>query len=331
MKRMIVSLVCMWLSSCIFAHDPDVSAIALILDEPVTLEVYAHTAYFDGNYIEVLQENLQHLKLDGQPVPFDVSTLEIDEETSWLFWYTELAEPPEEVTVASRFFPEISSSYTVVTIVEDDDIIAQQILTSDKDSFYFSDVPLWRVRMNTVLDFFWQGIKHIFIGWDHILFLLALLLLGGSLRQLLLVISAFSVAHALTFWLAATGVLVLPANIVEPIIALSVAVAALANLRPEASARDARPAIAFIFGLVHGFGFAGLLGDLGFQGHNLLLSLLAFALGLEVAQVLIAVVTAPILAYIGTRWQTVRQRIMVVGSLLISVVGLWWLLERVFL
>lgn len=188
-----------------------------------------------------------------------------------------------------------------------------------------------------------EGIWHIWIGFDHILFLLSLLLpavlvyqakrwqaVGSfrqALREVLWVVTAFTAAHSITLTLAALRVLELPSRLVESAIALSVVLAAANNLRPVVTHR--RWGVAFGFGLIHGFGFATVLAELGLPQEAMVLSLLGFNLGVEVGQLAIVVVFLP-LAY-GLRHSTFyRKGVFVGGSVLTALVALIWLIERLF-
>ncbi len=188
-----------------------------------------------------------------------------------------------------------------------------------------------------------EGIWHIWIGFDHILFLLSLLLpavlifdakrwqavtrFGDALREVLWVVTAFTAAHSITLTLAALGLVELPSRVVESAIALSVVLAAANNLRPLVAHR--RWMVAFGFGLIHGFGFASVLAELGLPQDTLVLSLLGFNLGVEVGQLAIVVVFLPV-AYWLRHTRFYRQGVFFGGSVLTMTVALVWLVERLF-
>lgn len=176
------------------------------------------------------------------------------------------------------------------------------------------------------------GVQHILPGGaDHILFVLALVLTLQPWRRLLLQISAFTVAHTLTLALAATGVITPQAAIVEPIIALTIAFVAVENLVFANSPRW-RPLVVFVFGLIHGLGFAGFFGELGLPKGQFLSALLGFNVGVEVGQLGVMLVTL-ITGLALRRWVlgSARYRKVVVlpVSLSIAVVGLWWTFQRI--
>jgi hypothetical protein len=173
--------------------------------------------------------------------------------------------------------------------------------------------------------FFVLGIEHILTGYDHLLFLLALILAGGSLLQLLKIVTAFTLAHTVTLGLAAYDVITLPGALVEAVIALSIAYVAAENLFPR-FAISRRWTISFVFGLVHGFGFSSVLKEIGLPKENLLLSLLNFNLGVEAGQAAMVLLALPLLLYVRRRpW---ARRFTVAVSAVILAVGLVLFFER---
>lgn len=186
-----------------------------------------------------------------------------------------------------------------------------------------------------------EGVTHILVGYDHILFLLSLLLPAVAWREagrwraetslrvavidVARVVTAFTVAHSLTLSAAALGWLALPSRLVESTIALSVAVAAVANL--TGVGRRRRWQFALLFGLVHGFGFAAVLGDLGLPAGALTLALVAFNLGVEVGQLAIVVAFMP-LAYALRGSAFYRRGCYMAGSWAITAIALVWFVER---
>jgi hypothetical protein len=180
-------------------------------------------------------------------------------------------------------------------------------------------------------------VTHIFAGLDHILFLLALLLpavlvRGGApvprfapaAKEVLRVVTAFTVAHSLTLALAALGVVTPPARLVETGIALTVVAAAVCNL---AGLGVARWPLAFYLGLLHGFGFSGALGDLG--AGDLELALLGFNLGVELGQAAIVALFLP-LAFAARGTWAYRRLVLAGGSVAVALVALAWTAERLF-
>jgi hydrogenase/urease accessory protein HupE len=176
-----------------------------------------------------------------------------------------------------------------------------------------------------------SGIEHILIGPDHILFLVGLLLLGGSLRRLLVIVTAFTLGHSVTLSLAALNILTPPSWLVEPAIALSIVVIGVDNLMQRTGqGRDLRAWVAGGFGLVHGFGFASVLREFGLPQEALGWSLFSFNVGVELGQLAIVVVVASLLALIRRRSAAADKWIVITGSAVVIAAGAYWFVERVF-
>jgi hydrogenase/urease accessory protein HupE len=169
------------------------------------------------------------------------------------------------------------------------------------------------------------GVEHIWTGYDHLAFLFALLLAATGVRQMLTVVTGFTVAHSITLALAATGVFTLPPRVVEPAIAASIVLVGLENLWKPPPER--RIVVTFLLGLVHGFGFAGMLAELGLPSHALGLALFSFNLGVELGQAAVVLVALPLLL-VAARHPVFRDRAVPSLSLAIAAAGAWWLFER---
>ncbi len=171
------------------------------------------------------------------------------------------------------------------------------------------------------------GFRHIVPeGLDHILFVLGLFLLAARWRPLLWQVSAFTAAHTLTLALSTYGVVRLPPSLVEPLIALSIAYVAIENLFTS-ELKPWRPAVVFVFGLLHGLGFAGVLGELGLPDRDRLTALLTFNAGVELGQLAVLLAAFAAVGWLRQRpWY--RRRIVVPASLVIAAAGLYWAVER---
>lgn len=163
-------------------------------------------------------------------------------------------------------------------------------------------------------------------GLDHILFVVGLFLLAPKLRPLLIQVSAFTVAHTLTLALSITGVFSLSLNIVEPLIALSIAIVAFENIITD-KIKPWRPVLVFMFGLLHGLGFAGVLGDIGLPQGDFIWALILFNVGVELGQ-LFVLLCAFIVCFFFMKKSWYRTGITKPASFLIGLVGLYWTLER---
>jgi hydrogenase/urease accessory protein HupE len=186
----------------------------------------------------------------------------------------------------------------------------------------------WGWRRGTFEGFVVEGVRHIFAGPDHVLFVIGLLLLPATIGQLLKVVSAFTVAHSVTLALAALGVLAPPAWLVEPAIAASIVVVGVHALRPRGGP-DPRLPIAFGFGLLHGFGFAYALREMELPTDTIAWSLLPFNVGVEFGQIAIILLVAPALSLLRSRARpAVARRVMDAGSILIILAGSYWFVQR---
>ena len=208
---------------------------------------------------------------------------------------------------------------------------------SARQSLQVADASGWR----QFGDYVRHGVWHIWIGFDHILFLLSLLLpavlvyrdrrwegrttFRAAAIDVLKIVTAFTLAHSITLTLATLGVVSLPSRLVESAIAASVVLAALNNVWPLFHGR--RALVAFAFGLIHGFGFASVLLDLGLPKAALLLSLVGFNVGVELGQLAIVLLFLP-LAYLARNTVLYRRGVLGLGSCLIVLVALAWLVER---
>tara|TARA_R110002126_G_C10283314_1_gene485297 strand:- start:1 stop:588 length:588 start_codon:yes stop_codon:yes gene_type:complete len=173
------------------------------------------------------------------------------------------------------------------------------------------------------------GYTHILpLGLDHILFVLALFFASSRLKPLVWQVSAFTLAHTLTLALAVLGLVALPSEIVEPVIALSIAFVAIENIVFREMQRW-RPLIVFGFGLFHGLGFAGVLVELGMPQGQLLPSLLSFNVGVEAGQ--LTIILAMWFVFHRFREASWYPGLAKGASALIALVALWWVVERVFL
>lgn len=189
-----------------------------------------------------------------------------------------------------------------------------------------------------------QGIWHIWEGYDHVLFLLTLLLpavvlyrdrrwepresLRDSMIDVVKVVTAFTLAHSITLTLGALEWVYAPTRLVESAIALTVLFGALNILFPIV--RERRWLLAFVFGLIHGLAFASVLVDLGLQGGNLLLALLGFNVGVEIGQLAIVIAVVPLM-YAARRTTTFRRGLLPLGSVLVSCVAAYWFFGRAFM
>jgi hydrogenase/urease accessory protein HupE len=239
-----------------------------------------------------------------------------------------LQSAPGTIWLDAAMFPYDPQHQTFINFYENDALGLQAILDQSKTSVEFfsgSRQGVWAV----VRKFVPSGVRHILIGPDHLLFLIGLLLLGGTLRQLAVVVSAFTVAHSITLSLAALNVVNPPARIIEPAIALSIVYVGADNLMVRGG-RDMRAWIAFAFGFIHGFGFANVLREMDLPRTALGWSLFSFNLGVEIGQLIVVVAVASLLAALRSRSEAAGRQLALAGSIAVIVAGTFWFIQRVF-
>jgi hydrogenase/urease accessory protein HupE len=281
-----------------------------------------------ADLVRLLGGRFQVADGDGRPRDGSWSPPEVvaERQSLRLRWRSPGA-PGRELAVQAVLFPYDAAHQSFVNIYEGDTLQTQAVLDRQHPR-----LEHFRAGALAVLErFVAAGVRHILGGPDHLLFLLGLLLLGGSLRRHLLVVSAFTVGHSITLSLAALGVVSPPDRLVEPAIALSIVCVGADNLLAGAQPRrDLRPFFALGFGLVHGFGFAGVLREIGLPPRALRLSLLSFNLGVELGQVAVVAAVAFALSTLRARSERASRRVTLVGSLAVAAAGAFWFVQRVF-
>jgi len=188
-----------------------------------------------------------------------------------------------------------------------------------------------RTRWEQFLDYIIIGFEHIVPkGLDHILFVIGIFLLSSHWKPLLTQVTAFTIAHSITLGLSIYGIVQLPSNIVEPLIAASIVYVGIENLFTQ-KLQKWRAAVVFAFGLLHGLGFASVLFEIGLPRDAFLEGLLAFNIGVELGQLAVIAVAFVVIGFWGRNREWYRPWVIVPGSLAVSVVGGWWFLERTVL
>ncbi|SKC77937.1 HupE/UreJ family protein [Krasilnikoviella flava] len=262
----------------------------------------------------------------------------------------------ETHTLFSALFPDTESfvhSTETMVAYELDDEEGSAVLTPSEPTVTTGE----HRTLHRLGAFFVLGAEHLLLGPDHLLFLLALIVGSRRLRDVVLVATAFTVAHSVTFLLAATGAVNAPGAVVEPVIAISIAAVAAWHLwavRPGAPPRlltglDGGPggtveprrrrdlaradvirlAVVFAFGLVHGLGFAGALGLDEPWSWGLLGSLLVFNVGIEAVQLCIVAIVFPLLVLLRRRSPRVARWVTAVVAAGVALVGVFWFVQRV--
>lgn len=296
---------------------------------------------------EIAAYALARLKLqaDGQPCQIDVPKQLVDHHTDGAYSVLQLAihcpvASPARLTLDYRLFADLDPQHRGLLNLATPAGSRSAVFGPDaaQQTFELARITRW----SQFVDYAREGVWHIWIGFDHILFLVSLLLpavllwrkprwepaesFRTSFWEVAKIVTAFTVAHSITLSLATLGWISLPSRWVESAIAASVVLAALNNLRPVVEGR--RWLVAFCFGLIHGFGFASVLQDLGLPPDALLLALVGFNLGVEAGQLAIVALFLPVAFALRRHW-VYRRLIFLGGSLLIALLAAVWLVERV--
>jgi hydrogenase/urease accessory protein HupE len=186
--------------------------------------------------------------------------------------------------------------------------------------------PVEKSSTSSWLSFLKLGALHILTGYDHLLFLLALLLRKQTFKQYTAIVTSFTIAHSITLSLAVLGLISLPSRFVEAVIAFSICYVALENIFRKQIKH--RWSITFMFGLIHGLGFASILKEMAIPKSHLAVALINFNLGIEAVQIFIVLLLLPILLWIQKKKQ--YGKVVQIGSIIITLLGAFWLIERIF-
>ena len=285
------------------------------------------------------------IQADGVPCPSQLTKQLVDNHTdgaySVLHFVANCPQKPNTLDISYRLFFDLDPQHRGLLRLESEGLTRTAIFSPGQ-----ANQSLTLVAVNPVqqfLEFGREGVWHIWIGFDHILFLITLLLpavlerregkwkpvleIRSVFGNVLKVVTAFTIAHSITLSLATLGVIQLPSRWVESVIALSVILSALNNIYPVVQGR--RWVLAFGFGLIHGFGFASVLADLGLPKEALLRALIGFNLGVEAGQIAIVCAFLPLAFVLRDSW-FYRQVPFKGGSVSIALVASVWMMERLF-
>ena len=232
------------------------------------------------------------------------------------------------ITVNAALFPYDPQHQTFLNFYDRNRLASQAIVSRGHSQVdYFGGTP--RGVFAVMRKFVLAGVRHILTGPDHLLFLVGLLLLGGSMWRLVLLVTAFTVANSITLSLAAFNIVAPPAGMVEPAISLGIVYVGADNLMVRGG-RDLRGWIAFAFGFIHGLGFAHVLGGMDLPARALGWSLFSFDVGVEIGQLFVVVAVASALALLRHRSEAAGQRLVFAGSVVVIAAGTFWFIQRVF-
>jgi hydrogenase/urease accessory protein HupE len=231
-----------------------------------------------------------------------------------------------KLTYSGNVFPYDPQHQTFVNVY-DDGSLADQWITNARSpprTYYRGNGQGVLAVLKTFVP---AGAQHIWIGPDHLLFLLGLLLFGGTWRRLLWIVTAFTIGHSITLSLAVLDIVTPPASITEPAIALTIVIVGVDNLL-RGEGRDLRVLLAGAFGLIHGFGFASVLKEFGLPRGATGWSLFGFNVGVELGQLAVVVPLALALGWLWRRRPRLARQIATAGSIVVIAGGGYWFLQR---
>ncbi|MBC7696544.1 MAG: HupE/UreJ family protein [Burkholderiales bacterium] len=221
----------------------------------------------------------------------------------------------------------LKKNKTVITFIL---LMAGVLLPFDILAHPMNDALSKLSRTDVAMVYFKLGFTHILpLGVDHILFVISIFLLNPKLKSVIWQATAFTVAHSITLGLAMYQVITPPTHIIEPIIALSIVFVAIENIITD-KLKSARIIIVFIFGLIHGLGFASALTELGLPQNQFFISLITFNVGVEFGQITVILITWLLIGKWFAPKEWYRSRIVVPMSVVIAMMGLYWTIERTF-
>lgn len=326
------------------AHDPGLSALevsvsgdeigATLSVSPVDVAALAPAGDQSGAVARLRDLALAavRLEVDDEPLVLVWQHVESDESgTRIRFVYSALQSkgPVRRLVVTSDMPKQLSRGHReLLTITADGRVAGEGMLDAEASSLAV-DLEVPRSRARQAWSFLTVGIHHILSGYDHLMFLAGLILAAVAVRQLLIALTAFTVAHSVSLALVAIGGVHAPPSIVEPLIAASIAWVGVENLLARRG--GTRWWIVLAFGLVHGFGFAGALTELGFgsSAGDVALALFSFNAGVEVGQLAAAAAMLPLVWIVRSRpsW---HARLQPVCSMIIVAAGTSWLIQRIW-
>lgn len=245
---------------------------------------------------------------------------------------------PKALTVRGDSLFPIDPNHQVFVTIYNGATLEREVILSKAAPVLTSETGTRQSVLLVISQFVREGIRHIFIGPDHILFIVGLLLLGGGIKSLLKVVTTFTVAHSLTLALATLNLLNPSPQFIEPMIALSIVFVGIHSLtagkapgsaREESGTRlDLRLVFAFCFGLIHGFGFANVLRELELPREALVWSLFSFNVGVEIGQIGIVLIVTTLLSLLRRRSEPIYTHTITVASWGVLLAGAFWFGQR---
>lgn len=284
---------------------------------------------YDTKVVEDFINSHIELYADGEKVDGEIesSTVESinDKQFAAIHLNYELDQKPQTLILNYHMFLDDSDpSHANYATVKLDGKQQEGILSYESRELEIGEASF----IQNAKQFLLLGLEHIFTGYDHILFIISLLFGAKTFRNILSLVTAFTIAHSMTLVLATLEIVQLPGRFVESAIALSIIYVALINIFNPDSKHQ--PWLAFAFGLIHGFGFAGILSEMRLDGTHLATSLISFNIGIEIGQIIIVSVVFPIILWLSKLSYRPAKWVIPGASAAILILGLVWFFDRAF-
>lgn len=274
-----------------------------------------------NSHIELYSDSV---KVEGTIEKSDVETIN-DRQFAVINLNYKLENKPEKLVLDYNMFMDDSDpSHANYATIKLDGKQQESVLSYESRELAIGEVTF----MQSATQFLLLGLEHIFTGYDHILFVISLLIGAKTIKNILGLVTAFTIAHSITLILATLEIVQLPGRFVEAAIALSIIYVALINIFNPDSKHQ--PWLAFGFGLIHGFGFAGILSEMRLDGSQLATSLLSFNIGIEIGQLIIVSLVFPIMLWLKKLTFKPVKWVIPGTSVAILAFGLIWFIERAF-
>jgi hydrogenase/urease accessory protein HupE len=344
-----------------FAHDPGLStALVKLLPDKIeavisfsivdTGEIVDvdknHDGKFASNEIAEASEELKNfqpegieLKLDDQPVLASSIRCEFDASDNSSIYLTFPAKPFSKLVIRSKWLAMLQPGHRQFFTLQgpSGDVLSERMLSASSDSVAIqmdatpAEAKATAAHRTSFSDFLLMGVKHIWTGYDHLLFLFGLLIVTRNFSSSLKIITCFTIAHSITLAVATLNLIAISSRIVEPMIAASIIYVGLENLARHGEPKG-RWLLTFAFGLIHGFGFASVLRELGVgsNGRGITVPLISFNLGVEAGQIGIAAIGLPIIWKLRAHPLFVRGGVPVCSAI-VAGLGAYWFIKRVWL
>ena len=285
--------------------------------------------------IKKLAASAIELRLDGREISFASAeaTAEAADNVSLRLSFPRTI--GSSITVRSRWIAQLPPGHReYVSLADDHGRIFKEALLSSANDTLTAELAMIATaespRANSSLDFLAMGVRHIWTGYDHLLFLFGLMIVTRNFKSSLQIITCFTIAHSITLAVATLNLVQISPSIVEPLIAASIVYVGVENLWRKGEPRG-RWLLTFVFGLIHGFGFASVLRELGVgaNGSSITVPLVSFNLGVELGQVAIAAAVLPLIWKLRTRPVFVHRWVPACSTV-VALLGAFWFMQRVW-